>query len=145
MTTDQMMKKIGLRKELASDGKNNGKLKNQISKYLKEGKSKLLLLERQVTNRKDFKKLQDGLIRSKKNILEAKQNFDLYEKKAERYIEKNPKKAVAMAVAAGVLVGTIWSAIKRRPVPRKKGGSRNHQGIAKAPRAPRTVKNRIPQ
>jgi ElaB/YqjD/DUF883 family membrane-anchored ribosome-binding protein len=124
MTTDQMMKKIGLRKENLKDGKAGAKIKNQVSKYLKETKGRLLMLENQITSRKDFKKLQDKVIRAKKNLKEARQTFDKYEKKASEYIEKNPKKAIAMAVAAGVLAGTIWSTFNgKKPVQKKKNKS----------------------
>jgi|SRR6185295_1579397 len=118
MTGDEMMKKIGL-------SKNNGKLKDQTLKYLKEGKDKLLLLENKLMGGKNYQNIRDGVARSKIKLLKAKQTFDKYEKKAEEYIEKNPKKAVAIAAAAGVLAGSLWSAMKsKKPVlklvPKKK-------------------------
>ena len=96
---------------------NGEKFKNQVVKYLEEGKNKLLLLEDQIAGRKDVKKFMGEVGLSKKKLLKAKQHFDKYEKKAEQYIEKNPKKAVAMAVAAGVLVGSFLAAFKgKKPV-----------------------------
>jgi ElaB/YqjD/DUF883 family membrane-anchored ribosome-binding protein len=120
MTGDEMMKKIGLREK--SSG---GKLKEQTLRYLKEGKNKLLLLETKLKGGKNYQNLRDGVRRSKIKLLKAKQTFDKYEKKAEEYIEKNPKKAVAIAAAAGVLAGSLWSALKtKKPVlklvPKKK-------------------------
>ena len=88
---------------------------------MKEGKNRLLLLERQVKGGKNYKNLQDGINRSKEKLQEAKKNFEDYEKKAEQYIEKNPKKAVAMAAAAGALAGSLWAALKtKKPVLKKK-------------------------
>ena len=88
------------------------KIKDQIFKHLKEGKNKLLLLENQIKGGPNYKKLQVGLDRSKKKLQEAKKSFGKFEKRAEEYIEKNPKKAVAMAAAAGVMAGALWSVFK---------------------------------
>ena len=120
MTTDEMMKKIGLREELDPGEKNSGKFKHQILKYLKDGKNKLLLLEDQIEDGKNYKKLLEEVERSKKKLQEAKRNFDKYEKKAEHYIAKNPKKAIAMAAAAGVLAVGLWSAFKGKKQATKK-------------------------
>ena len=118
MTNDEMIKKLGLKAE--KDGKNNEKLKDQTLQYLKEGKNKLLLLERKVMAGKNGQKLQAGIILSKKKLSTAKQNFDKFEKQAEQYIEKNPKKAVAIAAAAGLLAGGLWMALKSKPAAKKK-------------------------
>jgi hypothetical protein len=58
--------------------------------------------------------------RSKKKLQEAKQNFEKYEKMAEQYIEKNPKKAVAIAATAGMLAGSLWSLFKGKKTAPKK-------------------------
>jgi ElaB/YqjD/DUF883 family membrane-anchored ribosome-binding protein len=59
--------------------------------------------------------------RSKKKLLEIKENLGKYGKKTEQYVEKNPKKALAMAAAAGTLIGTFWSALKmKKPVQKKR-------------------------
>ena len=118
MTSEEMLKKLGLM--AGKDGKNSGKLKEQTLQYLKEGKDKLALLEKKVMASKIGKKLQSGLNLSKKKLSSAKQAFDKFEKGAERYIEKNPKKAVALAAAAGVLAGSLWLALKPRPLAKKK-------------------------
>jgi ElaB/YqjD/DUF883 family membrane-anchored ribosome-binding protein len=121
MTTDEMMKKMGLREDLDPAKKNNGQFKNQILKYLKDGKNKLLLLENQIEDGKNYKKLLEEVDLSRKKLQEAKRNFDKYEKKAEHYIAKNPKKAIAMAAAAGVLAVGLWSAFKgKKPVHKKR-------------------------
>ncbi len=125
MNSDEMMKKIGLRKENDSEGKNDGNLKSQTLKYLKEGKNKIMLLEKQILSGKKAAKILKEAEKAKLRLEKAKITFDEYEKKAEAYIEKNPKKAVAIAAAAGVLAGSIWMALgKKKPVlklaPKKK-------------------------
>jgi ElaB/YqjD/DUF883 family membrane-anchored ribosome-binding protein len=120
MTKDEMMKKIGLGKEKSESAINSGKLKAQMLQHLKEGKNKILMFERKMTGKKNIQKLMDGMGRSKKKLLEAKRHFEKYEKMAEQYIEKNPKKAVAMAAAAGMLAGSLWSVFKEnKPAPKK--------------------------
>lgn len=121
MTTSEMMKRIGLKKGMLDGGKDSSELKGRILKYLKDGKKKLLLLEDRFKDGKNYKKLKEAVDRSGKKLTQAKRSFDEYEKKAEEYIENNPKKAVAMAAAAGVLAGSLWSSFKKsKPVPRKK-------------------------
>jgi hypothetical protein len=121
MTSNEIMRKIGLRKEKSGGVESNGKLKAQMLKHLKEGKNKILMFERKITGKKNVQKLMDQMERSKEKLQEAKKNFEKYEKMAEQYIEKNPKKAVAMAAAAGVLAGSLWSVLKgNKPAPNKK-------------------------
>src|SRR5580693_9276686 len=100
MTKNEMIKKTGLGKGGSDGVENNGKLKAQMLKHLKEGKNKILMFERKITGKENVQKLMDEMERSKKKLQEAKKNFEKYEKMAEQYIEKNPKKAVAMAAAA---------------------------------------------
>ncbi len=118
MTSGEMLKKLGLSEN--NGGKNNKKLKDQTLNYLKEGKGKLVLLENRIMTGKNGQKLQAGIELSKKKLKSAKQTFDKFEKQTEQYIEKNPKKAVAIAVAAGALAASLWSALKSKPVPPKK-------------------------
>jgi hypothetical protein len=118
MTSDEKTKKMGSWDEGETGG---GKLKNQILKYLSEGKNKISLLENQITDDKNYKRFLDEVGRSKKKLQTAKQNFDKYEKKAQHYIVKNPKKAVAMAAAAGVLATSLWVTFNgKKPVLKKK-------------------------
>lgn len=121
MTSKEMMKKIGLGENEPFDKKDNGRMKNQILKYLKAGKNKLLLLEHQITGGKSTQKFAEQVGRSKEKLRTAKRDFDKYEKIAEQYVEKNPKKAVAMAVAAGMLAGSLWATFnKKKTAPSKR-------------------------
>ncbi len=118
MTNDEKTKTMG---SFDENETGRGRLKNQILKYLTEGKNKLSLLEHQITGDKNYKRFLDEVSRSKKKLQKAKQNYEKYEKKAQHYIEKNPKKAVVMAAAAGVLATSLWLTLNgKKPVVKKK-------------------------
>jgi ElaB/YqjD/DUF883 family membrane-anchored ribosome-binding protein len=88
--------------------------KNEILK-------KIGLSEEKVMGGKNFKRLMEKARQSKLKLKKAKQTFDKLEKKAEEYVEKNPKKAMAMAAAAGALAGSLLSAFKgNKPIQRKR-------------------------
>ncbi len=84
-----------------SDGKVSKQVNSEIKKHLNEGKDKLKWLEKQVSEKKQ-------------QINSLKKKFVEYEEKAENYVEKNPKKALAMAVAAGVLATAVWNTFKSK-------------------------------
>jgi ElaB/YqjD/DUF883 family membrane-anchored ribosome-binding protein len=43
-----------------------------------------------------------------------KDKFDSYEQKALHYVEENPKKALAMAAAAGIVVGAVLDSFRKK-------------------------------
>lgn len=53
------------------------------------------------------KKAKEGFLDAKKKILKA-------EKDVERFIEKNPKKAVAIAVGVGAAIGAVVEGMMKR-------------------------------
>ena|ERR1035441_9538940 len=93
-----------------SDG---GETRNSLRRYLNEGKEKLLSLEKQITGDKNVKNFLEKADRTGKTLRRAKQQAEKYGSKAERYVKRNPKKAILMAAGAGILAGRIWSALKR--------------------------------
>ncbi len=99
-----------------SDGKNVKKLKDQIQKHLTEGKSKLIWLENLFTGEKNQEKIKTGFDQSKEKFITLKKRFVEFEEKAVHYTEKNPKKALAIAGAAGLLVGTLWNSFQKKTV-----------------------------
>ena len=101
---------------------NNGKNKNRILDLLREGKFKLLSLEQKITGGKNFNILLDEANRSKEKLRNASHRIGSYGSKVGRYIEKNPKKSVAFAAAAGIMAGTFWAALTRKKAetPKKK-------------------------
>jgi ElaB/YqjD/DUF883 family membrane-anchored ribosome-binding protein len=90
---------------ILNDKKEQQKLKNQVQKHLSQGKSKLIWLE---------KKGADDIERSKNSLHKLKEKFDGYEQKALHYVEENPKKALVMATAAGVLAGAFLDSFRKK-------------------------------
>ena len=88
-------------------------IKKQIEKHLSRGKSKLILLERQIIGDENNQTLQTGFGKAQEKLAKLKNTFNDYEEKAIRYTEKNPKKALAMASAAGILAGVLWSSFQK--------------------------------
>ena len=89
-------------------------LKNQIIKHLKMGKSNLAWLETQVKKAPSREELQAQWEKSKKKYSEAKTKYNDYEKKVREYIDENPKKALAMATTAVILVGSVVNAFRKK-------------------------------
>ncbi len=82
-----------------SNGKVSKKVHSEIHKHLNQGKTKLVWLEKQLEEKKD-------------QVASLKKKFDEYEGKVSDYTAKNPKKALAIASAAGVLVTAVWSSFR---------------------------------
>ncbi|HXL72268.1 MAG TPA: hypothetical protein VN963_01470 [bacterium] len=89
-------------------------LKNQIVKNLKLGKSKLTWLENQVKKAPSREELQAQWENSKEKYNKAKKQYNEYEKKVREYINENPKKALAMATAAVIVVGSVVTAFRKK-------------------------------
>jgi ElaB/YqjD/DUF883 family membrane-anchored ribosome-binding protein len=90
---------------ILTNKKEQQRLKDQVQKHLSQGKSKLILLE---------KKGADDFERSQKNLHKLKEKFNGYEQKALHYVEENPKKALAIAAAAGVLAGALLGSFRKK-------------------------------
>ena len=95
------------------NGKNKG-LKIQVLDRLKNGERKLLHLGQKIAKGNHGKELQAKMHRLKKKLDRTNQNFDGYVKELNNYIEKNPKKSVAIAAAAGILAGALWNSFRNR-------------------------------
>jgi hypothetical protein len=119
----------------------NEYLKSKIQKHLTEGKEKLVLLEKQIISGKNGQKLKADLEKAKEKLMKFKKAFDHYEEKAVHYTEKNPKKALAMATAAGILAATIFLYFKKKKTTKAKPKpSIKAKKIVAKPRAKRSVK-----
>ena len=92
----------------------NVTMKKQIQRHLSDGKAKLVLLEHRIMDQRNLQKLKNEFEKSKKMFSELKEKFNEYEKKAVHYIEENPKKSMAMASAAGLLVGSLWASSRKK-------------------------------
>jgi ElaB/YqjD/DUF883 family membrane-anchored ribosome-binding protein len=93
------------------------KLKNQIQKHLSQGKEKLTWLENQISDEKNHKKLKLKLEEAQKKIAHLRETYNDFEKKAVHYTEENPKKALAIASVAGILVASLWNAFHQKKMP----------------------------
>ena len=89
-------------------------LKIQVQRHLSQGKAKLAWLERTILNKKNLQTLKDEFRKSREKLDRLKVKFKQYGEQANLYIEKNPKKALAMATAAGALAGTLWGSYRKR-------------------------------
>ncbi len=59
MTSNELMKKIGLGKDKPEAAENTGKFKTQMLKHLKDGKNKIARLEREILGGKNHRMLLD--------------------------------------------------------------------------------------
>jgi hypothetical protein len=92
----------------------NETVKDQIKGLLTQGKSKLLLMEHRIMDEKNGEKIKVEFEKTKKNLLQLRKKFLKYGEKAVHYTEKNPKKALALASAAGVMVTALWIAFRKK-------------------------------
>ncbi len=92
----------------------NQTMKNRVQGLFTSGKSKLLLMEHRIMDEKNQEKLTAEFEKAKKNLLQLKKKFVKYEEKAVHYTEKNPKKALALASAAGILVTALWISFRKK-------------------------------
>jgi ElaB/YqjD/DUF883 family membrane-anchored ribosome-binding protein len=88
-----------------------------IQKHLKRGKIKLIRLERELTSGNRRQKLKAEFEKMKVTLVKLKNKFAHYEKMAVQYTQQNPKKALALASAAGILAGSLWSSFRTRRTP----------------------------
>jgi ElaB/YqjD/DUF883 family membrane-anchored ribosome-binding protein len=89
--------------------KNEKEIKEKIKKHLSDGNEKLRWLENQVNDEKNHQYLRLKLEEAKAKIVKLKKTYAGFEKKAVHYTEKNPKKALAIAGAAGLLAASLWN------------------------------------
>jgi len=97
---------------------NAERAKVRILKLMGEGKFHISALGRKIKDEKKFNVILDEARLAKGKILNAMRQAGDYGSRAEKYIQKNPKKAVALAAGAGLLAGGLWAALKgKRPAP----------------------------
>lgn len=98
--------------------KQTEKAKNKMLKLLGRGLFHISVLERKITGRKNFNVIMDDARLTKDKLIKTIHQAQDAGSKAERYIEKNPKKAVALAAGIGMVAGGLWSALSgKKPVP----------------------------
>ena len=109
-----MSSRNGTMKKGTVENKIEEKIKSQVDKHLKIGKNKLMQFEEDVLNGKHKKELEAQWEKSKKKLGDLKKKYSQYEKKTASYVKKNPRKALAVATAAGLLVGAVISSMNKK-------------------------------
>ncbi len=96
-------------------------VKKKLFDYLNEGKNKILSLKQKKAVGKNFKGFLAELGLSKITMRDMLGNLKKQKKKAEQFIEENPKKSVAWAAVGGILAGSLWSSLRgKKPVLKKR-------------------------
>jgi ElaB/YqjD/DUF883 family membrane-anchored ribosome-binding protein len=106
--------KKGIQKINQSAGKIQKSLKDEIQKHLAQGKAKLHWLEDQINDEKNHEKLKVQVENVKEKVTELKETFTRVEQEVVQFTEKNPKKALAMATAAGLLAASLWNSFQKK-------------------------------
>jgi ElaB/YqjD/DUF883 family membrane-anchored ribosome-binding protein len=114
MDARKMKDKLNDFKRKMQDKKNQARIKAQVEKALKEGKAKIEWLEKQMKDPENHAKVRAEIAKAKAQLNDMKAKYKEKEKKAVEYTKANPKKALAVAAAAGILAGTLMGAFKKR-------------------------------
>ena len=104
----------GTTEKIGSASNVHGRESGLIQERLKQGKIKLIRLERQITGKNNRQKLKAKIEGMNVTLARLKKKFAHYEEKAVQYTQKNPKKALAIATAAGILAGSLWGSFRTR-------------------------------
>jgi ElaB/YqjD/DUF883 family membrane-anchored ribosome-binding protein len=94
--------------------KTRQKIKAEIKRRLQQAKKKIKWLEAQLKSPKNRARVKAEIEKAKKKLAVLKIKYKEQEKKALEYTQNNPKKALAVTAAIGVLAGTVIAAFLRR-------------------------------
>jgi hypothetical protein len=96
---------------------NTEKTKVHILKLLGEGKFHISALGRKIRDGNNFNVVLEEVRLAKGKWLKAMRQAGVYGSRAEKYVQKNPKKAVALAAGAGLLAGILGAFLTvKKPV-----------------------------
>jgi len=90
------------------------RVKEEIKKRFDQAKVQLKKLEVEFRKPENREKAKEQIKLAKARLAGLKKQFMKKERQARAYAMKNPEKALALAAAAGALVGAVWVAIKKR-------------------------------
>jgi ElaB/YqjD/DUF883 family membrane-anchored ribosome-binding protein len=97
------------------------KIKKQIAEKLAVGRKKIQELEKYVRSGEAGEKITAELKKAKAQLEVLKEKYKESEEKALEYVHENPKKALLIAAAVGVVAGAVLSALRsEKPKPKKK-------------------------
>lgn len=97
------------------------KIKKQITEKLAAGRQKIQDLEKYIRTGEAGEQISVELKKAKAQLETLKAKYKENEEKALEYLHENPKKALLIAAAVGVVAGTVLSALRSgKPAPKKK-------------------------
>jgi ElaB/YqjD/DUF883 family membrane-anchored ribosome-binding protein len=101
-------------REKALDKETQRKVKEEIQKRFTETKDLLKKLETELRKPENRQKAEEKIKLAKAKLAKLKAEFLKRQTQAKAYTENNPEKALAVAAAAGALVGAFWVAVRRK-------------------------------
>jgi len=111
MGMKKKMQKIG---KSLKDRRNMQKAKTAVKESLKKAMAKIKQVEKKLKDPRTRERARAELIKLKARVRKLKADYRRAEKKAVHYTQENPKKALAIAAAVGVLAGTLLAALTSR-------------------------------
>jgi hypothetical protein len=101
-------------KEKALDKETQRRLREEIKKKFGQAREQMEKLEAEIRKPENRQKVEAQIRLAKARLLKLKREFVKKQRQARVYTEKNPEKALAVAAAAGALVGAFWVAVRRK-------------------------------
>ena|SRR5579883_3104944 len=101
-------------KAKALDKDTQRKMKDEIKKRFDQAKAQLKRLEVEFRKPENRMKAREQIRLAKARLAGLKRQFVKKERQARSYTLKNPEKALALAAAAGALVGAVWAGIRKK-------------------------------
>ena len=111
---DKAAKKLKELKAEALDKENRRRIKEEVRRRFTEGREKLRQIEKKLADPETRRKAEEELKKVRARYAKMKVEFQKREQQARDYTQKHPDKALAVAAAAGALVGALWMAVRRR-------------------------------
>ena len=114
MDAKRMKEKLNDFKKKMQDKQTQARIKAEVERLLKEGRKQIDWLETQMRDPKNHERVRAEIEKARAQFDELKTKYKAKEKQAVEFTKANPKKALAVAAAAGVLAGTLMGAFKKR-------------------------------
>lgn len=111
---EKAARKLRELRERALDKETQRKVKEEIQKRFHQAKDQLQKLEVEFRKPENRMKAKEQIRLAKTRLSALKKQFLKKEKMARAYTQRNPEKALAVAAAAGALVGAVWVAVHRK-------------------------------
>lgn len=110
---EKAARKLRELREKALDKETQRKVREEIQKRFHQAKDQLKKLEVEFRKPENRMKAKEQVRLAKARLAMLKKQFLRKERMARAYTQRNPEKALAVAAAAGALVGAVWVGIRR--------------------------------